>query len=205
MVGDDRDGEEAARDRDERWNIRRKKTLIMKGLENPTQETVIRSLVQYGIATGKEVVRVTVRQVKGVKHKDWAFVLMISEQAVEDSFRKRFYLKGTPLYIQKDLSWEERRRLKEQREKEAAADHQYRSAPLPSIPGLQSRVQPFSNTVSPQPVLPPNAQHGPAPWIHPKFQQLDRSMGHSQFPDFQDPYGHPAPMQDSELEPRTFI
>jgi len=49
----------------------------MKGLENPTQETVIRSLVQYGIATGKEVVRVTVRQVKGVKHKDWAFVLMI--------------------------------------------------------------------------------------------------------------------------------
>ena len=89
-----------------RWNVRRKKTLIMKGLENPTQETVIRSLVQYGIATGKEVVRVTVRQVKGVKHKDWAFVLMTSEQAVEDSFRKRFHLKGTPLYIQKDLSWE---------------------------------------------------------------------------------------------------
>ena len=28
VVGDDRDGEEAARDRDERWNVRRKKTLI---------------------------------------------------------------------------------------------------------------------------------------------------------------------------------
>ena len=93
----------------------------------------------------------TVRQVKGVKHKDWAFVLMISEQAVEDSFRKRFYLKGTPLYIQKDLSWEERRRLKEQREKEAAADHQYRSAPLPSIPGLATLLKHCTSATSSSP------------------------------------------------------
>lgn len=172
---------------DAKWNERRKKNLILKGLENPTQDTVIQTLVHYGITTEKEVVRVFIRQVKGVKHKEWAFIEMVSEQAVENSFGKRFHLKGEPLYLQKDRSREERRRLKEQREKQAKPDHRQAQPqpPPPPHPGRSSDQQGgLPNIVN---------QHWQAPKTHPNYQ-LDHNMGHSQPLVVQDFNGSPALM-----------
>lgn len=172
---------------DAKWNERRKKNLILKGLENPTQDTVIQTLVHYGITTEKEVVRVFIRQVKGVKHKEWAFIEMVSEQAVENSFGKRFHLKGEPLYLQKDRSREERRRLKEQREKQAKPDHRQAQPQPPPFPhpGRSSDQQGgLPNIVN---------QHWQAPRTHPNYQ-LDHNMGHSQPLVVQDFNGSPALM-----------
>lgn len=202
----------AAREKelDEKWNSRRKRNLILKGLDKPTQENVIRALVQHGLTTEKEIVRVVIREVRDVKYKEWAFVWMVSEQAVEASFSKRFYLKGTSLYLQRDRSKEERRRLKEQRLKRAVperrqAQHQPWLTPHPAVgggPGQQSgRQQPLS-IASYQPAWPPNDQQTRALWNQ---QSLDHSSGHSQFPESQDPNGSSAPPQDFELEFRTSI
>ena len=82
-------------------------------------------MVDYGVTTREKITRVSIRKITGVKHKEWAFIEMPSEQEVEASFRRRFRLKDSSIYLQRDLSWEERARLKKQRENQTRPDRRY--------------------------------------------------------------------------------
>jgi len=116
--------EKAAREEKEvDWIARRKRTLILKGLSNPSRDSVLQVLADYEIATQGEVSRVDIREVKGAREKEWAFLWMASEQAAEICFGRRFNLRESPFYLIKDRSKEERLKMKEQRKSQASRSY----------------------------------------------------------------------------------
>lgn len=96
------------------WEEKRKRTLILKGISNPDYNKVVEVVEKYNLAKRSDVVKVHSRKVQG---KDWAFITMTSEEVVQSAVRISFKLKGTTLYIQKDLSKEAREKLKEERQR----------------------------------------------------------------------------------------
>ena len=116
--------EKAAREEKEvDWIARRKRTLILKGLSNPSRDSVLQVLADYEIVTQGEVSRVDIREVKGAREKEWAFLWMASEQAAEICFGRRFNLRESPFYLLKDRSKEERLKMKEQRKSQASRSY----------------------------------------------------------------------------------
>lgn len=146
------------------WAEKRKKNMILRGLSNPTYERVVNCLEYYKIAERKDVVKVVQRRVGMV---DWAFLTMVSSESAEASFNKRLALKGTQLYIQKDLSRMERLKLKEEREKKRQSNgYPQRQAPFTSRPAT-------SPTNSPEWSQPPNGYSSGPPqqsnWVQNQF------------------------------------
>lgn len=96
----------------DQWEEKRKVTLILKGLASPGFRKVVDVLEQYSLARREDVVKVHRRNVQG---NEWAFITLSSEEKVQSAIRNRFKLKGTLLFIQKDLSKEVREKMKAER------------------------------------------------------------------------------------------
>ena len=93
------------------WEDRRKRTLILKGLNKPNNTTVLAIVQQYNLAKPDEIERISFRNFPG--RGDWVFIVFKEVQSLEASFRNRANLTGTRFFIQKDRSFEERKKWRE--------------------------------------------------------------------------------------------
>lgn len=152
------DGELSEKPDSSMWEERRRKTLILRGLENPNRQKVVDTLEEFEIVKGNQVSRVYIKNVAG---KEWAFVQLKSEDLVEAGFKRRRNLFGTQLYIQKDLSKQVRLKLKEERDKKIKSSHQASTsfpngvrAPSSNVNSVQGQVQ--ASTSPPSQVVYPS-------------------------------------------------
>ena len=93
------------------WDERRKRTLILKGMNTPNDTSVLAVIQQYKLATPENIEKISVRKILG--RGEWVFIVFKSIQGLEDSFRNKGNLKGSRFFIQRDRSFEERKRFRE--------------------------------------------------------------------------------------------
>jgi len=91
---------------------KRERTLILKGMVSPTESSVRKVLQSFQISQGGEIQEVVSKK---IGNQDWVFVTFSSVEEMENSFRNKYKLRGSNLFIQKDMSLEERVRERERR------------------------------------------------------------------------------------------
>ena len=90
--------------------LERKKTLILKGVKKPTEEAIRVVLHSFQITSGEDIIKV---RSKRIQNQDWAFLTFKSVEDADQAFSKKRLLFGSPFYLQRDLSWAERKKRAE--------------------------------------------------------------------------------------------
>src|SRR5262249_32601434 len=96
-----------------RWEERRRKTVILNGMFKPDYLSIMQTLLQFKLIEDEKVVDQI--HVRYVANKPWAFVLMLTEEAATTALSRNSNLKDSGLVLWKDLSREARLKLKSER------------------------------------------------------------------------------------------
>jgi hypothetical protein len=93
---------------------RRKRTLIFKGLTKVDPQFVSSFLAERRVFTPEEIISTYSKQLGG---RNWVWVTVGSTEQADEGFGKRSNLRGSGVFVQRDLSYKERQK----RKKEAAS------------------------------------------------------------------------------------
>ena len=104
--------------REEEWEAKRRKTVILKGLTNSTRTAVVDFLVKFGFAREQDVLNVESRK---VNLQEWSFIQFHSSRVVDNRMStKAKKLRNTSFFLQRDLNKAARSKEREERLKRNA-------------------------------------------------------------------------------------
>lgn len=184
------------RSTDEEWEEKRKKTVILKGLSNPSRTAVVSFLVKYGFAKEQEVVKVESRKVNS---QEWTFIQFTSVRIVDHIIlSKGKKLRNTSFFMQRDLSKAARTKQREERLKRKAQPpqvlkgvHPQRQAQITWPPqadrsqqSIVSHNQPQQAVMQTPAAALPNGQHNLPQFPNGRMVGAPLQTGTQQFPFF---------------------
>jgi len=92
------------------FNLLRRRTMIMKGLEKTEEKDVHKVLKDNNLCEIAEIEKIEPRN---IGPKVWVFVMFKEASGRDNCLQRRFNLKGTRIYLSEDLSFQERMRRKQ--------------------------------------------------------------------------------------------
>ena len=133
----------------------RKRTLILKGIKKPSDNFVRKILQSNQLTVGEEILNMTIRKIRG---QEWVFLKFATAEAAEKCFSNRWRLGRSKFFLHRDLSFEERRKLKEEKEKRLSRN------PYPRHDGWHPNGQNSKETGPWWPPMPPWWMPPPVAW-----------------------------------------
>ena len=136
-------------------NETRKRTLILKGLKEPSEDFVRGFLQSNQIISGDGEIQEM--QIRKIRDQSWVFLRFATEEARVNSWKKRWNIKEKKIYLHKDLSPEERAKQRRYVGGGSYYPKQYGRHPNGRRPVMPdpwwSPVSPWWMTMPPQPEL----------------------------------------------------